>query len=623
MQVSMAIAEKGFITTNDNPNFSASDNFLQTLQKIFPFQNVDILEFDGNSCQMINSYNPTNSIFIYTNEQGTFLYTITEATPRVHKNNFIWDCLCYKMEDMSKIESLVADGKVCEFQILKNIMPRKVDVSDNDRGKLVEFKVEEKNNFTPRKVIKQSFLEQFSCFKLKFSLNPLTEQEYQGLTSNDGDGSWTFFFPIFTNPANTSLDTFPLEKPTYQISWTNSSGNTVYRTMQQILKFHSANLMSIEFIPFFPHNGELGGSCDLTPTETTVEISNLNNVVATPAGLHFPYGHSIERTSFGVSFALDNQLIKGGGARGFVKLPNGEFPLDFNGFNQFEGLPSVFFLIKSEGWKIDGMFSADITPYYVNFKTDETSQLLIQNQTTNAQELRQLNRETEFKRTSSAINTASGLLGNVAGGIAGGLSGGPLGAVIGGVSAIGQTLFGGVSEQINISRGYSLAKANYDDKIKTQSLLASMTGKSVGGGNGEISSITNNFSKNDYMLIIETNFELSDYDYTYFWESIQEDYDYSVSMLNPQRLKNLILDRTGNEQDNDYTHIFSLLKNIFGFGVAVGEPNVPNYTDYVGLNYNLTFIIGARPTEFSESIANLDQTEILNFPIRHNTKIIS
>ena len=71
-------------------------------------------------CKIINDYNPTNSIFIYSNDLGTFLYQIQTAySINIHKNKMIWDCTCYNLEKIENINSILSSGAIKTFAELK------------------------------------------------------------------------------------------------------------------------------------------------------------------------------------------------------------------------------------------------------------------------------------------------------------------------------------------------------------------------------------------------------------------------------------------------------------------------------------------------------------------------
>ena len=194
------------------------------------------------------------------------------------------------------------------------------------------------------------------------------------------------------------------------------------------------------------------------------------------------------------------KILLGGGARGKLITPLGNIPLNFNSFKNSmkKNTPysvSASFYLKSEGWKIDGLFECEVPPHYINFYTDNAGQVFIQSQTTNAFEMRELYRKFDLEKKSTYLNRGTSILSGIVGSA---LSGNLVGA-IGGVV---DNVIGGGRDLLQARMDYNFAKESFEDKVKTQGLLASMTGKSI-TGNAQASDIIINFSKDILLIIIE------------------------------------------------------------------------------------------------------------------------
>lgn len=649
MIMKIAVAKDGFIDTKNNPTFAGTENFIECLEKIFTFEEKDLMEFDGNTCQFINSYNPTNSIFIYTNQQGTFLYTITDATPRVHKNNFIWNCNCYKMEDASIINDILGSGKKAESIIYKNIAPSNYffdETGSNNRVLLQDtpnYTADVKDNFRVQEVVKGHINLDYWCFKLKFLTNPTNDNT---LVTKEPDGSYNFFFPFYVGaPTKTTDYLFPLASPTEAIK--DDATNTLL-TMQEIIKQYSTNLKSVEIIPFFPYGDNvLGGTLTMHPSGSWLVIDTYGGSAKwTDAGIFFPYGHTTKRsTSNNLTNGtfvgrIQNKLkglVVGGGIRGKLVLPLGEIPLNFDAFRLSQKRSGtngeISFYLKSEGWKLDGLVEADAPPHYLNFYTNETGQLFIANMTTNAQELRQLNRQYEYDKKMLSENYRLSQVNDLIDGAFQFASSGNLyeSSLSFGQSAL-QNWVQYEFDKEKAKAEYNLSKANYDDKIKTQGLLASMTGKAI-SGNSLATDLVINLTRNFFMFICEANY--TDYEYfdndnvRYFYYKIpQKDYDYSTQFTSNEE-KKLIVNKTGSyDWTNEYGSVAMFMRNLFGFDDdnIVGDNKI-QYYDNLGLNYNITFKIvslpNTMPTQYGIITDELEETQILNFAIRHKPKYFS
>ena len=636
MILPIALAKNKFIDCNENAQLNETSlDFLECLKRVFNFEERDLMEFDGNSCKIINSYDPTNSIFIYTNQQGKFLYTITEATPRIHKNNMIWDCLCYKMEDFAKIDQVFGSGKVAESIVFKNIAPGSdfIPSTENKRTSIPEYSVEEKENFKPQEVIKIKANQSWWCFKLKFFVNPTTQTD---LVSKEPDGSYNFFFPFnHTGPLATEKEDFPLYYEEYEIKEKTTNERL---SLQSIVSKYSSNLKSIELLPFFPYkNNVLGGSISIDNSTGTfwATIGDYTGGAKwTDAGIFFPYGHTNKRDNSNdlncdiLDASSISKILLGGGARGKIITPLGEIPLNFNSFRNSmkKNTVSASFYLKSEGWKIDGLFECEVPPHYINFYTDNAGQVFIQSQTTNAFEMRELYRKFDLEKKSTYLNRGTSIFS----GIVGGLLSGNLAGAVGGVV---DNVIGGGRDLLQARMDYNFAKESFEDKVKTQGLLASMTGKSI-TGNAQASDIVINFSKDIFLIIIELNWSL--------WKKIfngslarmiipQRDYDYSVQASQPQDISGpqskITVNRTGSyDNKKEYNCVAHFVRNLFGLHPGFSNVKIINYYDKVGLNYNVTFKVSNVPTGINPDnltdTGDIQETEILNFAIRHKQRML-
>ena len=635
MILPIALAKNKFIDCNENAQLNdTSLDFLECLKRVFNFEERDLMEFDGNSCKIINSYDPTNSIFIYTNQQGKFLYTITEATPRIHKNNMIWDCLCYKMEDFAKIDQVFGSGKIAESIVFKNIAPMGdfIPGEINTRKAIPEYAVEEKENFKPQEVIKIKASQSWWCFKLKFFVNPTTQTD---LVSEEPDGSYNFFFPfLHTERQATSDEEFPLYLGSYEI---REKTTHELLSLQSIVSKYSSNLKSIELLPFFPYkNDVLGGSISVETDGQGVWAiigDYTGGAKWTDAGIFFPYGHTNKRDNSNnlncdiLEASSIGKILLGGGARGKIITSLGEIPLNFNSFRNSikKNTNTASFYLKSEGWKIDGLFECEVPPHYLNFYKDNAGQVFIQSQTTNAFEMRELYRKFDLEKKSTYLNRGTSILS----GIVGSALSGNLAGAVGGVL---DNVIGGGSDILQARMDYNFAKESFEDKVKTQGLLASMTGKSI-TGNSQASDIVVNFSKNIFLIIIELNWSL--------WEKIfngslarmiipQRDYDYSVQASQPQDISGpqskITVNRTGNyDATKEYNCVAHFVRNLFGLHGGFANVKIINYYDRIGLNYNVTFKVsnvptGINPDDITDA-GDIQETEILNFAIRHKQKM--
>lgn len=621
MMMKIAIAKDGFIDTKDTPNFTGKTTFLECLQEVLNFEEKDLMEFDGNTCQFINSYNPTNSIFIYTNQQGTFLYTITDATPRVHKNNFIWNCNCYKMEDVSEIESVLGSGKSAQAIIYNNIARSKETTTYSAPVNNVEVK----GNFKTNEIIKEPISSLTFVLKLKFMVNPTSDNT---LVTKSLDGSYNFFFPIHltTNSTLGSIESF-----TTQLY----NGNTYVKLHDALTH---ANLKSVELIPFFIPQGDTsymggGGWKDVSYGTDIITLTAYGNAVYTECGIFFPQGNFDKYYMLGGSLTqlfLPKQILLGGGAKGFVRTPIGNITLDFDtclyeniqsGLTYTSSAYGVF--IKDEGWKIDGNFKADIPPVYINFYTDETGQLFIRNMTTNAQALRNIERDNisrqEETQQAYVLNQVKS---------------------VETIDIFNPSSWFGFAQQrladatqlefdkAKNEREYNRALEKYEDDISTQLLQAQYSGKQL-NGNASLLDVFTQLNANSYCIFIETNYSVQAGGSNKYSYIVQNDYDYSTPSNNnplgtPQNTRNTgnkVLFVNGGTLSTDYvTSIVELVKQIFGYNSTTRSIE---FKDSYGLNYNVIFSLVNCAVMGTETPSNFGFTQILKFPVRKNAKIIN
>ena len=618
MIMTIAIARDGFININETPNYSVEDNFLQCLQKTFNFENKDLQDFDGNTCVLINSYDPTNSIFIYENQQGVFLYQITSATPYLHLNNMLWNCNCYKMEDLEKINNICQTGKGAQFNMIKNIMPS-AEREHNPTFKKVEIK----NNFRPKEIFSERVGFYLCALKIKCYVNP-TELT---LVNKSNDGAFNFFFPMLTYDTTTMSGETETDI-TNEIELLTATQGVL--KLSDIISKYSEVIKSIEIIPFFPTTiSEMGGGITrFERSSNTLKFDLLGNAVWTDLGVFIPQGHYSEDYDFTIdlpNYFLPSQAIKGGGARGFLQTPLGNIQLDFE-LNKRDVYYNICsYILKDDGWKLDGAFKCEVPPHYLNFYTDNAGQVFIQNLTTNAQELRQLERETlakQYERQEQYVlgNVQKAETFNVANIF------NPLAWFSTGQEALSSATQNEF-DKAKIQRDYARSLTEYKDKIETQSLLASLQGKQVSGNVGIIEFLES-FNCQYFKLFIELNFSLQYVDSTHNLILCQKDYDYSTTCLpNPTRQNtgainqtNKILALFGSAQTANYNNsVAGVFNQIFGFNTN----QQINFIDGVGLNYSVVFNIEntiVTGQEFT-SLQDFKFTNVLNFPIRRSVRV--
>ena len=214
--------------------------------------------------------------------------------------------------------------------------------------------------------------------------------------------------------------------------------------------------------------------------------------------------------------------------------------------------------------------------------------------TTNAQELRQIQREASNRKTQIGFNNLQNFIGNVGNALTTGNFGGVVGSVVGSITGM-------PFEFEKANREYQLAISNYEDKIQTQELLASMTGKQI-NGNISVSSITPNLNVCYFVLFLEFNYtccevDISDYSGHKKRTFIpQQDYDYSTNVRNDK------IDFTS--EVNYFTSMAQIFQYYF-FG------------DGVGLNYSIVFKLSNVPSPIRATNTTIDQTQVITFNLRN------
>ena len=289
--------------------------------------------------------------------------------------------------------------------------------------------------------------------------------------------------------------------------------------------------------------------------------------------------------------------------RGFLSTPLGNYQVTYNGFQNGQvGTDAInqdysYFYLDSEGWHIDGVIRCDVSPHYINYFTNETSQLLIANMTTNAQELREINGQNEYQKTTQGLNIVAGGLGSLISNAFAGNLGGML-------AQLPLSILEGVKAKTQIEVDYNKAISNYEDKIQTQELLASMTGKQI-NGNISVSSITPNLNVCYFVLFLEFNYtccEVNISDYSGHKKRTfipQQNYDYSTNVRN---------DKIDFTTEVGY---FTSMAQIFGYYF---------YGDNVGLNYSIVFKLSNVPSPIRATNTTIDQTQVITFNLRNKPK---
>ncbi len=558
MILPVALAYKGFCTMRPKADVSMTDNddFLTCLKKCVEFQDIDLQDFDGNTCKMIcpsGDNDPTNSLFIYTNEQGRFLYQITSASQGIFKNHLIWYCSCYKVENFDTIDDILNSTTNEDSVVIEILRHKKPEVYTRTRYSPTFFDSDVKDNFRPCLRLNKALLKPVSitddkvcclaCLKIKCTVDPTG----QNLTTQTNDGSFNFYFPIkimskkatyFRGYSHYSYITQKVSFYTYA----DQDNPTLTIDLASVISTYSEQIKSIEFLPFCPQGINFEDNIyysvieGLNETEVKVVMPNEESAFkATNLGLFVPY--SQYRSSLGSNIistlyvgSLTSECTKCG-MRGYVTTPLGNFPLDFTqkSFTSSLDPKDLYLVLEDNGFSIEGFANAKILPFYLNFYTDNAGQVFIQNMTTNAQELRSINRQYEVDTQNLAGKTATqlaqGAIDVATSFVPSGILGTNTASKIAQASAsVAKMGLSAVNEKLTLEREYSKSKAEYEDKIATQSLLGKLTGKQI-SGNASLSDVFIETSEYFYNVTIECNFALSS---KVGVVVPQEDYDYSI-----------------------------------------------------------------------------------------------
>lgn len=632
MKVKMARAEDGFISQLQNNQAVSGNSFIEILQKILSFSDIDIQDFNGNSFTMASGRNPTNSIFIVLISEINYIYMVTNAVPEMHKNQMLWYCDCYNMGSESIVLPDTTIPTATKMVMINNVCyNNKPILSSNGNNTVVKAVV--KDNFRPLTTLKKEILSatksNLCCIKIKFYVNPTNLQ----LQTKSYDGSYNFIYPI--------LNYGTLGEENRYINdggvWANVPNITSPLKIADIISKYSPQIKSIEFLPFLPIQSNdtnpyiFGGggitSYNIDTSSRILYIDLASNSFFTECGVFVPQGHTNYFNGIELNpnyFPL--QLVKGGGARGFLESPQSNIPVEFSETNTtlIDSGSCIKVKINDEGFNIDGIFKCEAPPCFLNFYTDNAGQLFIQNQTTNALELRQIERETAskyyeqqqnyvYKQVTDVFGKGLGAIGNA---ISMNFKG-----VVGNIgSGLSNALQYSIENEFNkekIGREYSRAVTEYRDKMKTQSLLASLTGVEI-TGNYSLLDFIRYYAVRYYCLYFEFNYIIqftSDKQYVSY--HTQEDYNYSIdTCFNPvaQELgesSEIILNKP-----SDLANALSI-----AFGLVDGG-NV-SYTSDIGLTHYVSFkFIPTRINSSERLLGYYRESPIFTFPVRkYNTSI--
>lgn len=604
MIMPIALAKEGFINRNESAKFANTDSFFDCLKKIFNFIDMDLQGFDGNNCTLINSFNPTNSLFIYTNDTGTFLYKITNATPVLHLNNLLWLCDTYMLDTQENLNKACEPN--CVVKMYKNIMPQSTSGASQNVPIL-------KENFRPvsrfYENLGRTAQDGFVYLKIKCYTNPTTLD----LTTSSPDGSYNFYFPVALYYYTTSgyvnkclQKCYNVENPEDVIS------------LAEVISTYSVAIQSIEALPAWSKLYEEdyfgGGIFDAELIQTTdaengaIPVTLRGNAVWTPLGVLLQ--SPINSTPFGISLpsltAVDMpmQVIKGGGVRGFVRTPVGNVEIDtlYNKENLTATTQGYIYLYyREQGFTIDGAFRADILPTYLDFYTDNAGQTYLANLTSNALELRNINRETqakyedlsasyELKQITTAIQGASNIANAAATGTGLNRLTGAASATLQLATDVGVNALQNSYAKSQISIDYSRALGQYEDNIQTETLLNQLTGKQI-GGNVSLSELNILLNGNYWTFFIEFNYLPIKIGQTRtLYKQINYDYGCQTPYFasNPNNT-NLVSYKTNFNRTQ--ATLAQMICQIFGYDVDDSASNYINFIDRVGLNYSIVFEI--------------------------------
>lgn len=537
MIVELARAIRGYITAKQTPStITNTRNFKECLKAFLEFENVDILGFDGVVGTMESVEEPSNSLFFYSNNTGDFLYQITSATPRTHKNKLLWDINVIQVEDLSKINNIVGNQSVDWTACIKKQIPERASIFNV---------VDNKPNFSRIKKYMLPFALQAQSvssgnnfvsiytLKLKFMVNPLLSTT---LSPNAPDGSYNFLFPLVLDTNGEVCDTILGEITT---------------VLGQVISTYRDNLKSIEVLPFLVNEWNGTKIYNISVNEISNKTINFTSlfefVTLTSAGIYVKqdltgntqkaysryrgdgtpfkdlFGRQVGQESLSINI-FDKILNIGGGAKGFLRTPMANIPLDFN----IQGLEDeLYFTLKEDGYIISGAFNVIVPPHYINYYTDSSGSIFYANATTNAFAFRELERDYITQEENAKIsNTVSAFSGATS--LATGLLTGNFAVAGGGITSLVEGTVGAVGNQKQRENTYNTAKTNLEDKIATDSLLAKYTGKQVLGS----VSIGDFFesTKGAYMaFFIETNYFIQLKQDNTSIIITQEDYDFATA----------------------------------------------------------------------------------------------
>lgn len=626
MILKTALAREKFIDlkqTITEPN--NKDDIVECLNCFFNFQDIDLLGFDGNTCSIALNHDPTNSIFIFKNDTGKFLYQIESASSIIHKNKLIWNCDCYMLQDLNELQNILNDlpNNDIYVNVVKNCFLKIFNCEYLPA-------VEEKENFKPKNVFSVGLgvvnnIENmtgatnepyaFCTLKIKTFVNPFIV-DGGTLASLDNyassDGSYTFLFPILNGGINDASFT-----GRYKV------GTTTYSLTDAISKY-SNFIKSIEFLPFL----YTGNSFTVTRNNTLTRydcIVDLTSGTATPLGV-FNNLMVLEKEELKVDFLQDGTIINssklpfgilaGGGARGFLRTPIANLQLDFETCSQSSNFTVA---VKNDGWVLDGVFKVNVPPHYLNFYTDSSGQIFINNLTTYAQELRAIERDKDYTNYLTKINRVSNKLGryqNLASSTTGSVASGNVTGLVTGFIDFGvnerlQPLMNNFQDNIN-RLNYEYALAEFNDKVSTDTLLSKMIGKNV-VGDVSIMDFLKWVNGNYFKLFIETNFEqingiwVCQKDYNYNCQNLRNTFDASFEN------KPFVISKTNQTIGGGFiTTFFDFLKILLGYSQITytgGNSDAFTFGRTYKLNYDVIFELIKTNNE--------SYSKLISLPVRH------
>lgn len=578
----ISIARDGFINCKSNIiEPTNKNNFVEVLESFFDFEEKDLLGFDGVNCVLENAQDPNSSIFIYTNDTGSFLYQIQKTIPQIHKNKLLWNCSVLQLDTISNIQNVINGGSAY-IELINGIAP------NYHEDEITKSKA--KQNFTPTRKLQLPFgayvstTTEHSIYTLKIKC--YVDPTNSGLTSNSPDGSFVFLFPI---QANSNFFSTEL-----------TNGSTTAK-LQTIVSTYSKSIKSIELLPFLPNQSMVTtstiGSYEINFEQSTSEVLKVDIASGyqfTELGL-FMLGASVmlptalcENAYIGNELTFDGinrRLALGGGVVGFVRTPLGEFPLDFENipgslYSHDQQTKNIIAIPYDEGFAIVGNFYCRIPPHYINFYTDSSGEIFINQQTTYQYENKVLELQRQQKQKQSGFDLATTLVGGLVSAGVGTLTGNPFLSAGGLQSAVG-SVFGGITNYAQAGIDYNSAKQILDAKIENETLLAKMTGKQVNGNVG-VMDFLKYLCANTFEIIVEMNYEEYQ-DFQNMPTAVQTNFDYSVSYEENSSFYGLTI-------ENETTvSLFTRLQKIFGL-----LPNDYEWDNNENANYNIIFKIKNR-----------------------------